>query len=134
MIRKNEIMDYLKVLENESLLETLYLFGSWANDSENPGKDLDLAAIFNLEADQERILWESRDLQSKISEDLKIPVDLIDLEMTPPYLGQMILQTGILIFCKDEERRMETTLSICRNCGDSQTENDFNWGGFGIDE
>ncbi|MCL6590323.1 MAG: nucleotidyltransferase domain-containing protein [Firmicutes bacterium] len=125
MIRKNEVMDYLKGLENNELLEILYLFGSFANDLENPARDLDLAAIFSLKVDQERILWVSRDLQARISEDLQMPVDLIDLETAPAYLGQLILQTGLLIFCKNEERRIETTLSIFRDYGDSPAEHYF---------
>jgi predicted nucleotidyltransferase len=127
MIRKNEVMDYLKELETNNLLETLYLFGSWANETENPGKDLDLAAIFSLGINQDRILWDCRDLQAKISADLQLPVDLIDLEIAPVYLGQVILQTGVLIFCKDEERRLETSLYIFRNYQDPQAVKDYPW-------
>ncbi|MCL6495873.1 MAG: nucleotidyltransferase domain-containing protein, partial [Ignavibacterium sp.] len=72
--------------------------------------------------------WVSRDLQARISEDLQMPVDLIDLETAPAYLGQLILQTGLLIFCKDEGRRMETTLSNFRNYWDLPAEDYFYWG------
>lgn len=102
MIRKDELLDYLKGLETDDLLETLYVFGSWANEPDNPARDLDLAAVFNPGAPPEEILWASRDLQAKISGDLQLPVDLIDLETAPVYLGQLIMQTGLLIFCKDE--------------------------------
>ncbi|HEX3044715.1 MAG TPA: nucleotidyltransferase domain-containing protein [Bacillota bacterium] len=134
MIRKNEVMDYLKELETNDLLETLYLFGSWANEPENPGRDLDLAVIFTPRLDQERILWDCRDLQAKIAADLQLPVDLIDLEIAPVYLGQVILQTGILIFCKDEERRLETSLYIFRNYQDPQAAKGYPWEVSDIDE
>lgn len=128
MIRKDELLDYLKGLETDDLLETLYVFGSWANEPDNPARDLDLAAVFNPGGPPEEILWASRDLQAKISGDLQLPVDLIDLETAPVYLGQLILQTGLLIFCKDEERRMEITLSLFRNYQDLQAIKYNDWG------
>jgi predicted nucleotidyltransferase len=118
MIPKSELTAYLQNMWNECSINTLYLFGSRAGEQFSSSSDLDLAVIFAVTNDKESSWWQRVDLQGKIADDLKLDVDLIDLADTQPYLGQEILQTGELIFCKDEGQRVETELKIRREYWD----------------
>lgn len=78
----------------------IYLFGSFASNTQRPESDLDLAILSTEKIDKVE-LWE---LSQKIASQIQIDVDLIDLFEASTVFRFQIFNEGKRIFCSDEKR------------------------------
>lgn len=79
-----------------------YLFGSRADATATERSDHDFAVLF----DHDPSLREIGALQATLSEIVAGAVDIVELERAPLELQAAVVQTGRLIFSRDEPRRI----------------------------
>ncbi|MFM7103812.1 MAG: type VII toxin-antitoxin system MntA family adenylyltransferase antitoxin [Verrucomicrobiota bacterium] len=81
----------------------VYLFGSRAGDTARPDSDLDLAVLPGRPPEP----WAWFALQGRLSEELGVEVDLVDLTRASTVLRKEIVSTGRLLWEGDPRRRAE---------------------------
>ena len=103
---KNIIIDFLK----EKLSpELIYIFGSYAKNSERDNSDIDIAILPEKEIDEYKLFL----LAQKLAEKLKKEVDLINIKKASTVFKAQIIQ-GKLIFNKDNYKKMNFELKTFR--------------------
>ena len=103
---KNIIIDFLK----EKLSpELIYIFGSYAKNSERDNSDIDIAILPEKEIDEYKLFL----LAQKLAEKLKKEVDLVDIKKASTVFKAQIIQ-GKLIFNKDNYKKMNFELKTFR--------------------
>ena len=103
-------------LENAGMLEEVifaYLFGSQARGQGGPLSDIDIAVLL-ADTVQEPIAFEKRlMLMTEIGHQLRTDsIDVLILNQSPLALSYRVLRDGILIYCRDEAKRIEYTARV----------------------
>ena len=80
----------------------VYLFGSYAKETNNKNSDIDLAFLSDTDLSDYEIYLLSQDL----AETLEIEVDLIDLKKASTVFKAQVIGTGKTIYCKDNIKKM----------------------------
>lgn len=103
---KNIIIDFL----TEKLTpELIYIFGSYAKNSERDNSDIDIAILSEREIDEYKLFL----LAQKLADKLKKEVDLVDIKKASTVFKVQIIQ-GKLIFNKDNYKKMNFELKTFR--------------------
>ena len=103
---KNIIIDFL----TEKLTpELIYIFGSYAKNSERDNSDIDIAILSEREIDEYKLFL----LSQKLADKLKKEVDLVDIKKASTVFKAQIIQ-GKLIFNKDNYKKMNFELKTFR--------------------
>ncbi|MGM0410836.1 MAG: type VII toxin-antitoxin system MntA family adenylyltransferase antitoxin [Bacillota bacterium] len=103
---KNIIIDFL----TEKLTpELIYIFGSYAKNSERDNSDIDIAILSEREIDEYKLFL----LAQKLADKLKKEVDLVDIKKASTVFKAQIIQ-GKLIFNKDNYKKMNFELKTFR--------------------
>ncbi|MBI5346703.1 MAG: nucleotidyltransferase domain-containing protein [Chlamydiae bacterium] len=88
----------IKLITQEFKVYAIYLFGSFASNTQRQDSDLDLAILSDEKIDKIK-LWE---LAQKIAVKIQRDVDLIDLKNASTVFQFQIFNEGKLIFCTDQ--------------------------------
>ena len=91
-----------QALDKYSCIQAAYLFGSRARGRAKKKSDLDLAVI----SAQDISGWERIEMETDLSNQLGIDVDLVIFHQLNPLLQHQILKHGRLIFEKDRSERI----------------------------
>lgn len=83
-------------------LDTLWLFGSAAQGTARADSDLDLGVLLRGRPSA----LERFEAQGELTEILRRPVDLVDLDQASPILGMQVLKHGRLLVDRDPKRRL----------------------------
>ena len=103
---KNIIIDFL----TEKLTpELIYIFGSYAKNSERDNSDIDIAILSEREIEEYKLFL----LAQKLADKLKKEVDLVDIKKASTVFKAQIIQ-GKLIFNKDNYKKMNFELKTFR--------------------
>lgn len=86
------------VLQVMPRLKLLYLFGSFATETETSESDIDLA-FYSEEALEPEAVY---DLAQTLAVSLRRDVDLVNLAYAPTVLQMQIVNSGRLLFCEDK--------------------------------
>jgi len=79
--------------EREDTVTLVVVYGSVASGKEHPGSDVDIAVL-----DREALTVEKRiDLQSRLEETLRRPVDMVDLSRANGLILKQILSKGRVV-------------------------------------
>lgn len=100
------IIDQIKLYIPEIIsqfpcIQVMYLFGSYASNSEKPDSDVDIA-IF---ADQTATEMTDLELGALLEEKLQKPVDVVIMQKVSPIVQFEVLDNKIRIYEKDPEIR-----------------------------
>ena len=68
----------------------VYLFGSYGTDRQHPGSDLDLAILPSVPPDPVGLF----ELANRLSESLRVEVDVVDLNAASTVMRKEVLRTG----------------------------------------
>ncbi len=68
----------------------VYLFGSYGTDRQHPGSDLDLAILPSAPLDPVELFG----LANRLSESLRVEVDVVDLDAASTVMRKEVLRTG----------------------------------------
>lgn len=90
-ILRHQLQGLLPVLIQEYHVESIALFGSYARAEQRPNSDLDLLVTFHETPD----LFTFIRLQTYLSEQVGIPVDLVMRDTLKPHIGEYILSEAI---------------------------------------
>ena len=90
------IIDYLKA--SFPSLQAIYLFGSYANGTEQPQSDVDIAFLCEESVDNLERWKVSESPASQLNQD----VDLVDLTNTSEVLRMQVVGKGKRIYVRDE--------------------------------
>lgn len=101
MVTRDDIERITAFLDERFGLDTLWLYGSEAQDKARPDSDVDLAVLFRRRPQ----MLELFDAQSDLAEILHRDVDLVDLDQASPVLGMQVLKHGRLLLDRNPERR-----------------------------
>lgn len=97
-VAMDEDLDTLTaLLRGHERVEAAWLFGSLAQDCEQPSSDIDVAVLGERPlsaADKERLI-------ERLAQESGRPVDLVDLQATRGPIVGRILQEGTRLFCDD---------------------------------
>ncbi len=101
--------DFLEYIYSEGNVETVYLFGSYADGTYNENSDIDIAVIYKEDVDEYNHAGKSLDV-SKIFG--YIDIDYLDLKKVNVFLQFEILQKGKLIYCENEDKLIDFTRKV----------------------
>lgn len=109
MQRERLIESLKEALRGRPEIAAAYLFGSQATGRTWKESDVDVAVVLAAGAPREaRARFDLRlDLMTVLSRAAHRETDVIDLEAAPPLLAFEAIRNGILIFSRDERRRVE---------------------------
>jgi len=109
----NELNSTFQHLESAGELEAVtfaYLFGSQARGQSGPLSDIDLAVLLadtvqNADTFETRLM-----LMAEVSHQLRTDsIDVLILNQAPLALAYRVLRDGILVYCRDEAKRIKFT-------------------------
>jgi len=89
------------LLEERFGLDTLWLFGSAAQEKMRTDSDVDLAALFRRRPSALEVFEAQADLEELLHRE----VDLVDLDRVSPILGMQVLRYGRLLIDRNPRRR-----------------------------
>lgn len=103
-MKSEEIEKIKSALKDEKDVLFVYLFGSYARKTTSPLSDIDIAVHLKKGADLSERKIEMLTLISKTIKNDKI--DLVILNEASPSIIHSVIKTGILLFSRDEEKRI----------------------------
>ncbi|MFN8475079.1 MAG: nucleotidyltransferase domain-containing protein [Anaerolineae bacterium] len=87
-----------------------YLFGSQARGQAGPLSDVDFAVLFDKALPEDRYLDTQLQLMDELGRAVEHDeVDIVVLNQAPLALAYRVLRDGILVFCSDEDARVQFT-------------------------
>jgi len=103
----NRIVDYF---ERKAEISALYIFGSAAKGRETAESDIDIAVLINDQKKGRRTYETLKKTYYAASPKLSSrPVQIVILNMAPPFLKYRIIKTGKVLF--DKNRRLRVSLT-----------------------
>lgn len=126
---KEKIIGFLSRKVNPSII---YLFGSYAQNTENPNSDVDLAFLSDDGLSEKDRFFLAQELASDLNKD----VDLIDLSTATDVLAFQVLKNGIVLYESNPSIRAYYELKVMKKYAKLNEEraeyiNDFLDGGSG---
>lgn len=101
MITSDRLQRAVDYLDEHFGLETLWIFGSEAQERARPDSDIDLAALFRGRPVPLDVLGAQGDLEEILGRE----VDLLDLDRSSPILAMQALKYGRLLVDRNAQRR-----------------------------
>ena len=102
---QSEVIEIInKVLVPKLNPEFMIVFGSYAKGYQREDSDIDIAFYCEGESPSR---YDTFLMAQELAEELKTEVDLIDLKTASTVFQAQIYITGKVIYCNNEERRME---------------------------
>jgi len=105
-----------EILNNYSVTQSIYLFGSWETEHQTPHSDLDIAVLLPPEIAKHIDPWEWLTLSQKLASIAEVEkVDLINLRQVDTVLRKEIITANRRIWCTNESAALEfeaLTLSL----------------------
>lgn len=109
---KDKLKKLSALFEDEEIVLTAYLFGSYVKGAQTLKSDIDIAVLLSKTPDN--LLEYYLHLVGKLVEVLDSEVDLVFLNDAPPLLKYQVIKYGKLIYSRDEGRRvMFEAKSLC---------------------
>jgi uncharacterized protein len=103
----NRIVDYF---ERKAEISALYIFGSAAKGRETAESDIDIAVLINDQKKGRRTYETLKKIYYAASPKLSSqPVQIVILNMAPPFLKYRIIKTGKVLFDKNRRLRVRLT-------------------------
>lgn len=97
----------VKYLDRQPEVLAAYIFGSLARGRFRADSDVDVAVLLAPTVGDKLARFEKRlDLEIALEELVHRPVQVVDLELAPPFLQHQIRKHGILVLEKDRLRRI----------------------------
>lgn len=104
-------LDYKEIIEiilkYYPKTQAIYLFGSFADGSENKDSDVDLAILLPHEEAKKIVSFVMSEVLNQLSLSLKRDVDLLNLRKISTVFQIQIIDKGKLIFCADKYAKDE---------------------------
>ena len=101
-IKKKEILDFFHFdkanIRDRFLINRLFLFGSFSENTHHNQSDLDLLVVFNDSINSSEKIMLSKNLEKYIEEKLKIPTDVINFEYAITSMDFMSLNKILTIY------------------------------------
>jgi len=105
-----------QILNNHSLTQSIYLFGSWGTEHQTQHSDLDIAVLLPPEIAQHVDPWEWLALSQALANAAGVEkADLINLRQVDTVLRKEVIAADRRIYCADESAALEfeaLTLSL----------------------
>lgn len=92
-------------------LAAVYLFGSFARETQRDGSDVDVGLLFAGEAPDPGISGPRARIEGELEEELGRPVQAVTLNSAPPDLVHRVLRDGRLVHEVDPSRRVQFEVS-----------------------
>jgi len=89
-------------------LVVVYRFGSSVSGGHLPGSDLDYAFLSREPLDPV-VRWE---VEQRLAQELRGPVDLVDLRRAPTVMRMQVLSGGVLLLDLDEDERTRFEIHV----------------------
>lgn len=90
-----------------------YLFGSYARDQAGALSDVDIAVLLDDMVAEADYFDERLRLMGAVTDALKFDdVDVVVLNQTPLALAYRVLRDGVILACRDRDRRVQYTAYI----------------------
>ncbi|WP_190259121.1 type VII toxin-antitoxin system MntA family adenylyltransferase antitoxin [Pelotomaculum schinkii] len=112
-----DIMQYIPALTEKISMDNdiaaFYLFGSYAEDRQNPASDIDLAVLLDREFPMDSYFDKKLKLLSLATAALKTDeVDFIILNQAPPAFAYQILSKGRLLFERGDKKGQRVDFQV----------------------
>lgn len=98
LVMEEKLETIKKIILAKINCKAILLFGSYARGTQNAESDIDIAIKSKKEVDKKDIFY----LAQQIEDEIKIEVDLVDLETIGDGFRYEILMNGKTIYCEDE--------------------------------
>ena len=89
------------ILQQEKAIEAAVLFGSHAAGRAGPGSDLDVAVWLDGRLNREALEAYRLQLSLLLMDRFHCAVDLVVLDVAPPFLQQQVFNKGLELFARD---------------------------------
>jgi len=110
----------VNIMEKKPYILFAYLFGSHATGSGDKRSDWDIGVYFSKSPDNIS-RWYVFELEAELSQNVQAEVQIITLNrLTSPLLGFQIINEGILLIQRDENKRINFENKILRQYHDWQ--------------
>lgn len=128
-IAMQELLQKLsRTLESEPDIAFAYLFGSVAKGRNGPLSDVDVAVYFSPEGDARSRFRRQIQLTSKLSNTLeRDDIDVVRLQDAPLDLAREIVEHGKLLFCHDDNLRVDFVFRVVRDYLDAEPLRKLEW-------
>jgi predicted nucleotidyltransferase len=87
----------------------VYLYGSWTRGAQRAGSDVDLA-FWRSAPSAVRLDAQPFELAVQLEAELRIEVDLVELDHAPPDLAHEVLRDGVIVLDRDPDLRVRREL------------------------
>ncbi len=115
-------------LESEPDIAFAYLFGSVAKGRNGPLSDVDVAVYFYPEGDARSRFRRQIQLTSKLSNILeRDDIDVVRLQDAPLDLAREVVDSGKLLFCRDDGLRVDFVFRVVRDYLDAEPLRKLEW-------
>ncbi len=116
------------VLKSEPDIAFAYLFGSIAKGRNGPLSDVDVAVYFSPEGDARSRFRRQIQLTSKLNNVLERDnVDVVRLQDAPLDLAREVDDSGKLLFCRDDDLRVDFVFRVVRDYLDAEPLRKLEW-------
>jgi predicted nucleotidyltransferase len=117
-----------RTLKSEPDIAFAYLFGSVAKGRNGPLSDVDVAVYFSPEGDARSRFRRQIQLTSKLNNVLeRDDVDVLRLQDAPLDLAREIVEHGKLLFCHDDNLRVDFVFRVVRDYLDAEPLRKLEW-------
>lgn len=124
-LSKSQLKNLSKYFSSQKDVLAVYLYGSFAKDTNHPRSDIDLGVVFNRRVD----LYERLGKLYSDLNDLGLPAEVeardINLDQPPVYLMNVI--QGELIYSRDENKRITFEVEVLKHFYDTQRFRDIKY-------
>ncbi len=104
---QKQLIDLLDDQIQKFPIDLLFLFGSTIEGFETPRSDIDVAILYQKDSDSKTRFRSSISISTIIENETNKQVDVISLNDASIIMKYQVVTKGILLFCFDEERRID---------------------------
>jgi hypothetical protein len=103
-MNKQIVEDLIRYFKNKAEINSVYIYGSYAEGKNRPDSDLDVAIFLSKDIKKNHLLYRS-EIITELQQQLKIKIDVIILNESNYMLRAEVFRKGKLIYEKDTEKR-----------------------------
>lgn len=106
-IDKTQITGYFAEIAENLPISIAYFYGSFLDETFNKNSDVDIALVFKEPPDKLRLFKMEMKITDLLDRKFKIPFDVRTINDAPLKVKGEIITHGELIYCTDEEFRVD---------------------------
>jgi predicted nucleotidyltransferase len=106
-ITERDLMAYFSKIAEDLPISMAYLYGSFLDETFNESSDIDIALVIKEKLDKSQRMKLEMKITSLLDHEFKMPFDVRTINEAPLKVKGEVVTHGKLIYCADEEFRVD---------------------------